>query len=96
MLFASSGIEPEIVDAAELLDVLPGLELSVAQTGHLIALKLLASAEDRPQDAADVRVLVADAGDEQLRLAREAIALISARGYDRGRDLGAALAKALR
>jgi len=42
LLFASSGIEPEIVRAAEMTDVVPGLRLPIAMTGHLIALKLLA------------------------------------------------------
>lgn len=41
LLFASSGIEPEIVAAAETIEVLPGLFMRVARTGHLIALKLL-------------------------------------------------------
>src|SRR5215472_767 len=40
LLFASSGIEPEIGRAAEMTDVVPGLCLPVAMTGHLIALKL--------------------------------------------------------
>ena len=42
LLFASSGIEHEIVAAADPLEVLPDLTVPVARTGHLIALKLLA------------------------------------------------------
>lgn len=68
ILFASSGIEPEIADAAEVMDIVPGLRLPVAVTGHLIALKLLARDDAvRPQDLADLRAggagdpLVADA-----------------------------------
>jgi hypothetical protein len=41
LLFASSGIEPEIVEAAEAVEISPKLTLPVATTGHLIALKLL-------------------------------------------------------
>ena len=41
LLFASSGIEADIVTQAEELEVLPGLSMRVARTGHLIALKLL-------------------------------------------------------
>lgn len=93
ILFASSGIEPEIADAAEVMDIVPGLSLPVAVTGHLIALKLLARDDDvRPQDRADLRALGAVAKQSDLAVAREAIALISRRGYDRGRDLSAALA----
>lgn len=42
LLFASSGIEDEIVAAATEVDVLPGLRVPVASTGHLMALKVLA------------------------------------------------------
>lgn len=41
LLFASSGIEHEIVAAADPLEVLPDLTVPVARTGHLIALKPL-------------------------------------------------------
>lgn len=37
LLFASSGIEPEIVSGAEPIEVLAGLVLPVASVGHLIA-----------------------------------------------------------
>lgn len=38
LLFASSGIKREIVDAADLIDVVPGFEVAIARLGHLIAL----------------------------------------------------------
>jgi predicted nucleotidyltransferase len=92
LLFASSGIEAEIADAAELTEIVPGLSMPIATTGHLIALKLLARDDaTRPQDLADLRALRAIATDADLGTTRQAIALISARGYDRGRDLPAAL-----
>lgn len=92
LLFASSGIEPEIVAAAQRIDVLPGLSLPVARVGHLIALKLLASDErTRPQDRVDLRALVEVADADDLDLARQAVGLIEERGYQRGRDLVAAL-----
>lgn len=47
LLFASSGIENEVVASADLLEVLPGLTVPVATTAHLIALKVLAG---RSQD----------------------------------------------
>lgn len=88
LLFASSGIEAEIVDQAEILEVLPGLDLAVATTGHLIALKLLARDETRPQDDVDLRALAAVAQPHDLHAAREAVAQIERRGYHRGRALG--------
>ena len=56
LLFASSGIEPEIARSAEPTEIVPGLTLPIATTGHLIALKLLArDDQSRPQDLADLR-----------------------------------------
>lgn len=93
LLFASSGIEPEIAEAADHLEIVPGLTLPVATTGHLIALKLLARDDvRRPNDAADLRNLVDVASEEDLQLARRAIELITARGFNRDRDLREALA----
>ena len=58
LLFMSSGIEPETCRAAERLEVAPGLRVPVAQAGHLIAMKILALAPDRPQDGVDLLALV--------------------------------------
>lgn len=46
LLFASSGIEPEVVAEAEPIN-LPKLRLGVARTGHLIALKILSRDDSR-------------------------------------------------
>lgn len=88
LLFASSGIEAEIVTEAEILDLLPRLSMRVATTGHLIALKVL-SRDDvtRPQDLVDLRALLRVASGGELERARHALSLIAARGYHRGRDL---------
>lgn len=92
LLFASSGIEPEIVAAAEIVEVLPGLQLPVARTGHLVAVKVLSRDDvQRPQDLVDLRALLRLAPEEERQRAREALALIAARGYDRGRNLPADL-----
>ncbi|MGP3914136.1 nucleotidyl transferase AbiEii/AbiGii toxin family protein [Nonomuraea sp. 10N515B] len=88
VLFASSGIEPEIAEAAEFLEVVPDLILPVATTGHLVALKLLArDDQSRPQDLADLRALMETATPEDLDIARKAVSLITNRGYNRDRDL---------
>lgn len=92
MLFASSGIEPEIATAAELLEVFQGLQVPVARAGHLIALKLLARDDrHRPQDADDLRALRRVADGAEISRARHAARLIEERGFARGRDLIRAL-----
>jgi predicted nucleotidyltransferase len=88
LLFASSGIEREVVENAERLRVLEGIEVPVARVSHLIALKVL-SRDDvkRPQDLVDLRALLKVASETDLNEARKACALIAERGYARGRDL---------
>jgi predicted nucleotidyltransferase len=88
LLFASSGIEREVVADAEPIELLPKLTIGVARTGHLIALKVL-SRDDlrRPQDLVDLRALLRVASPAELARARESLVLIADRGYHRGRDL---------
>jgi hypothetical protein len=93
LLFASSGIEGEIVDAATPLEVLKGVHVPVALTGHLLALKVLAG---RAQDLADIESLLRFADVLDLKLARESLTLIADRGYDRGKDLEAEAARLFR
>lgn len=88
LLFASSGIEPEVVADAEPIELLQNLTIGVARTGHLIALKVLSRDDDRrPQDLVDLRALLRVASPAELARARDSLALIAARGYHRGRDL---------
>lgn len=86
LLFASSGVEPEIVAQAEVLEIAAGISLPIASTGHLIALKLLAKDDRlRPQDFDDLQALLREASPADAGQAREALQLIIERGYNRGR-----------
>ena len=87
LLFASSGIEPELVRAADVLEVFAGLSIRVARGGHLLALKVLSKSPSRPQDAVDIAALLHQADAADLQDAREMCDLIVRRGYGRGRDL---------
>lgn len=95
LLFASSGIEPELVSDATTLEVVAGLELPVAAVGHLVILKLLAREDTRPQDSADLHALRPLMSDDEIDRARRAARLITERGYDRDRDLASLLAEYL-
>jgi predicted nucleotidyltransferase len=92
LLFASSGIENEVVAAADLLEILPGFVVPVARTGHLIALKVLAG---RDLDVRDARWLWEAAAEEDKQLARDMLFLIAERRFNRGKDLIAELAGVL-
>jgi hypothetical protein len=90
LLFASSGIEAEVVAGATRLEVLPQLTAPVASTGHLIALKVLAG---RNQDLTDLEALIPGASAADLDVARNAVKLIQARGFNREQDVVADLEK---
>lgn len=84
LIFASTGIEPEIATAATAVEVLPGVTLRVASVPHLLAMKVLAG---RLQDDADAASLLGQATAADLDAAREALRLITARGTHRQKPL---------
>jgi len=90
LLFASSGIENEVVANATRLEVLPGLSAPVATIGHLIALKTLAG---RNQDLTDLGTLIPAASARDLETAREAVRLIQERGFNREQNVRTDLGK---
>lgn len=91
VLFASSGVEPEIVAGASLIEIVPMVILPVAQVGDLIVLKLLATSKERPQDQLDLKNLFDVAEENDLVRARWIAQQIMQRGTNRGRDLLASL-----
>lgn len=96
LLFASSGVEREIVEQSEEVEVLRGVRLAVPRVGHLIAMKVLSrDDQERPQDRVDLAELLRRATPADMDDAREALRLITERGFDRGVDLPAALQHAV-
>jgi hypothetical protein len=87
LLFASSGIEPELIRAATPIELLPGFVIPVATVAHLLALKVLALADNRPQDLVDIRSLLAVARDADIEQARAGLGLIDQRGFGRKKRL---------
>jgi hypothetical protein len=87
LLFSSSAIEAEICRDAERLEVVPGLVVPVAQAGHLVAMKLLAHAPDRPQDGVDLRALIDRLTPLELDRARAAVSRIEQAGANRAKRL---------
>jgi predicted nucleotidyltransferase len=88
LLFASSGIEPEIVRHATVIEIMENIHVPTAARGHLLALKILSrDDQSRPQDKLDIAALLDASAPQDLQLAREAIDLITQRGFNRNRDL---------
>ena len=84
LIFASTGIESEIVAAATPVEILPDVTVRVASLAHLLAMKVLAG---RLQDAADFASLFRRASERELSDARAALALMTQRQTQRQKDL---------
>ena len=84
LLFASSGIEADLVAFSERLEVLPGVEVPVATTAYLLALKVLAG---RTKDLVDIESLLEVAAPEDLEQTRHVLEAIEERGCARNKDL---------
>lgn len=94
LLIACAGVEAEVVAAATLMEILPGVRVPVARAGHLVALKVLAG---RLKDVEHIQVLIREMSAEDLQIARETVELIERRGFQEKpeRNLLVELAKLL-
>lgn len=95
LLFASSGIEPEIVARAEPVSAVLGSDLPVACAEELLAMKVLSMTPQRLQDRIDAQNLIAFTPKLDLERVRDNLRLIGERGFDRNRDLAATLSELL-
>ncbi len=88
LLFATSGIEREVIADATELEPFPAIVVKLATTASLIAMKVLsADWKTRPQDVIDIKQLLDVADSNDLAKARQLLDLITARGYNRNKDL---------
>jgi len=88
LLFATSGIENEVIADATPLEVFPGFFVKLATIPVLIAMKLLsADWERRPQDIIDLQSLLKNTVPDEIAEARRLLDCITERGYNRNKDL---------
>lgn len=88
LLFASSGIESEVVERAERIEIFHGTTVKVASLSSLIALKVLsANIKTRPQDVIDLGNLIKAGTKQELSEAFELVELITSRNYNRKKNL---------
>lgn len=87
LLFASSGIEEEIVETAEEARVFSDVTVHVATTSALIALKVLSARASRMRDIVDLQSLFEVASPQDLTEARRLLDLITERRFNRNKDL---------
>ena len=95
LLFASSGIEHEIVERATSVELgAPGV-VPVANAEDLLAMKILSMSETRLQDRIDAQRLLQFTPDLDLDVVREHLRRITQRGFARQQDLFAKLESVL-
>lgn len=88
LLFASTGIECEVVENSNPIEIFPGLTLPVASRSALIALKVLsANPKTRSKDITDLQNILDNAVPGEIDFARSLLNLIAERGYNRNKDL---------
>lgn len=94
LLFATSGIENEVVANSIETEVFPGFIDRVATIPSLLAMKVLsADWKIRPQDILDIQSLLSEASPKHIAQSRQLLDLITERGYNRDKDLQAELDK---
>ncbi|MBK6748473.1 MAG: hypothetical protein KA956_09755 [Pyrinomonadaceae bacterium] len=94
LLFATSGIEREVIADATELEPFPTILVKLASTASLLAMKVL-SADWKIclQDVLEIHQLLEVADLNDIERARELLELISERGYNRSKDLQTELAE---
>jgi hypothetical protein len=87
LLFASSGIEREVVARASAVELPNGGSIPVAAAEELLSMKILSMTDERLQDRIDAQRLILCNAGLNLQRVSENLRLISERGFDRGQDL---------
>ncbi len=88
LLYASCGIEKEIVDSSELIEIFPAVTVNVASLPALIAMKVLsANNTTRMQDLLDIKALLLESSPNEREQARYFLNLITDRGFNRKKNL---------
>ena len=80
LLVLATGIEEEMAQDAELVEVAAGLTCPVAMRGHLVAMKVLSKSSLRPRDSEDLRELLREIPLDELERARAAARRIDVTG----------------
>ena len=96
LLFASSGIEHEIVEGATDVAVLTVGAIPVARAEDLLAMKVLSMTDRRLQDRIDAEKILRVCDHLELARVRAQLALATERGFHRNQDLNAKLEALLR
>jgi Nucleotidyl transferase AbiEii toxin, Type IV TA system len=87
LIFATCGIEHEVVDSAEKLELFQNVSVPTATAEALLAMKTLSATPKRARDFEDIRAILRENSDFDESLVKELLATIERRGYARGQNL---------
>lgn len=87
LIFATCGIESEIVASAERMELFPEKWVTTATAESMITMKVLSATTKRPRDLGDLQAMLrANPALDESRVA-SLLQAIEVRGYSRGQDL---------
>ena len=87
LIFATCGIEREIIDSAEPLELFENLIVPTATAEALLAMKTLSASSKRPRDLEDIRAITRESPMFDEALVQAFLLKIESRGYGRGEQL---------
>jgi hypothetical protein len=87
LVFSTSGIEREVVEYAERLEVLPSVVVPTAAAEALLAMKVLSVTPQRPRDLDDIRSILRENPALDAAIVVKLLGFIEQRGYARGQSL---------
>lgn len=87
LVFATSGIEREVVASAETIELFPEFAVPTATVEALLAMKVLSAVPARPRDWGDIQAMVRENPNLDEALVLHLLGEIEARGYGRQQAL---------
>jgi len=87
LVFATCGIEREIIDSAEPLELFENIIVPTAPAEALLAMKTLSASSKRPRDLEDIRAITRESPMFDEALVQALLLKIEGRGYGRGENL---------
>ncbi len=87
LIFATSGIEAEIVNGAEELELFDARFVPTASAEAIVAMKVLSATDQRPRDLGDIGAILRANPDLEQDVVLRLLKAIMTRGFARGQDL---------
>jgi hypothetical protein len=87
LVFATCGIEHEVIESADRLELFENVSVPTATAEALLAMKTLSASPKRARDLEDIRAILQEIPEFDESLVKRLLATIEHRGYARGQSL---------